>query len=69
VSLRPENNSFLNVRNRFYLNKGKSLRKSEEICEIEFWPKIRKKGQAYSKSTGPKTLKSSPCLAAQAAPK
>jgi hypothetical protein len=33
VSLRPEHNLFLNVRNRFCLNRGKSLKQCEEICE------------------------------------
>ncbi len=45
VSLRPENNSFLYVRNRFCLDRGKSLRQYEEICETAYWQKIRKKGQ------------------------
>ncbi len=53
LSLRPENNSSLNVLIRFYLNKGKSLRQSEKIYEIEFWQKIRKREQAHFKSTGP----------------
>jgi hypothetical protein len=53
VSLRPENNSLLNVRNRFCFNRGKSLKQSEEICEIAFWQKIRKTWQAHFKSPGP----------------
>jgi hypothetical protein len=48
-----ENNSFLNVRNRFCFNRGKSLKQREEICEIAFWQKIRKRGQAHFKSPGP----------------
>jgi hypothetical protein len=53
VILRPENNSFLNVRNRFCLITGKSLRQCEEICETAYWQKIRKKGQPHFKSPGP----------------
>jgi hypothetical protein len=52
LSLRPENNSFLNVSHRFCLNRGKSLRQCEEICETAYWQKIRKKGQAHFKSPG-----------------
>jgi hypothetical protein len=33
VSLRPENSSFLNVRNRCFLKQRNSLRQCEEICE------------------------------------
>jgi hypothetical protein len=40
VTLRPENNLFLNVRNRFCLNRGKSLRQFEEIYEIAYWQKF-----------------------------
>ncbi len=32
------------------------MRQSEEICEIEFWQKIHKKGQPHFRSTGPCTL-------------
>ncbi len=39
-----ENNSFMNVRNRCCLNRGKSLRQCEKICEIAFWQKSAKKG-------------------------
>ncbi len=57
VSLRPENNSFLNVRNRFCFNRGKSLKQSEEIGEIAFWQKIRKIGQAHFKTVFENTTK------------
>jgi hypothetical protein len=50
VSLTPENNSFLNLRNKFFFNREKSLRQYEKICETAYWQKIRKKGQARFKS-------------------
>jgi hypothetical protein len=43
----------MNVCERFCFNRGKSLKQSEEICEIAFWQKIRKTGQAHFKSPGP----------------
>jgi hypothetical protein len=52
VSLRPENSYFLNVRIRFYLNEGKSLRQSEKIYEIEFWKKSAKENRLTSSQQG-----------------
>ncbi len=52
VSLRPENNYFLNIRIRFYLNTGKSLRQSEKIYVIEFWKKSAKENRLTSSQWG-----------------
>jgi hypothetical protein len=42
----------LNLRNKFFFNREKSLRQYEKICETAYWQKIRKKGQAHFKSPG-----------------
>jgi hypothetical protein len=52
VSLRQENNSFLKIRNRFCLNRGKSLRQCEEICELHTGKKSAKKGSLTSSLRG-----------------
>jgi hypothetical protein len=60
VSLSPENNSFLNVRNRFFFNQEKSLRQYEKICETSYWPKNPQKRAGSLQVTGANWSANSP---------